>query len=414
MFFLGYVIFRMTSLKFTLGLTGISAFFNLLVIFLVLFAIFFGLIKSKFDRQSSIFFLLCSIFIFACFFNLALHWSVTGFLQTMEYILPWLALVMILVNRNHALANYKKYWNWFNKIIVTLIFLGLVEYFAFFILGISLGIENLAAGAGRYFVGHISLIQVIDDTDLPYFRFIGPFIEAGDLGMWASVLLVYNLLRKKYFYVAVLTLAIFVAYSPGALLALFIAAGAFLVSRSFIGFMFSLIILFFTILWFQNDIITFYNDILLQKALSLNDRKEGFVGFWQSLPYLLQAYPSGVPYFEDSSSRFSSGLSFAAVYSFVWAYEHGGVVAFSIYFLVIMYGFFVSSYYVLLTKYSLLNNEIYIYYLMLFTYIIQRATILEYAIVPLLFPIIFLGAFKPKGKESTESFNRDNELISSS
>ena len=69
----------------------------------------------------------------------------------------------------------------------------------------------------------------------------------------------------------------------------------------------------------------------------------------------------------------------------------GGLIAFFVYIVIVFYGLILSGYKILLFKGGMMENELYIYYLMLFTYIIQRATLIDYAIFPFLFAPLFMG-----------------------
>ena len=73
----------------------------------------------------------------------------------------------------------------------------------------------------------------------------------------------------------------------------------------------------------------------------------------------------------------------------------GGLIAFLIYIVFALYYLFLSAY-KLLSKASLIENELYLYYIMLFTYVVQRGSFFEYALSPLLFAPIFFQNFWKK------------------
>jgi hypothetical protein len=384
-----YVVFMMTVLKFSLGLTSISSIFNGLIFVVAVFVILYGLVYSKLALLPSV--LLISVFflISSSLLNLFVNWSPLGAQQVITYILPWLALMMVLVNREVACRNYRSIWVWGNNFFVFICFVGLCEYVAIYILGYRPPIIELDTGMGEYYVGYSTLFQKIPNLDIPYFRFQGPFGESGDLAMWASVFIVYNLLRRQYAYAAVLAVAIFGAFSPSVFISLFVAFLIYAWSR---GGVIKPIVGFFTcvaIAIFWTDIISLYHNIMEMKVTSLGSRAEANLDFIDKLPFLLNAHPLGVPFFESSNEKIASGVGFSASYGAIGTYMMGGLMAFLIYIAFTFYLLFLSVYKIFLSKLSLIENELYMYYFMLFTYTVQRATLFDYAIFPFLFAPLF-------------------------
>ena len=390
-FLLLYVVFTMTTLKFTLGLTSISWIFSGLVFLVATFVIFHGLASSKIALLPSVLLILVFFLIFSSLLNLFVNWSPSGPLQVGMYLLPWLALVMVLVNQQVACQNYETYWVWGNKFLVFICFVGLCEYAAIYALGYRPTVMELNTGMGEYYVGYSTLLQKLPNSDVPYFRFQGPFGESGDLAMWASVFIVYNLIRRQYAHATVLAVAIFGAFSPSVFISLFVAFLVYIRTRSTVKLSIMLIILFLFIAVFKNDISLLYNNVMDMKIGSLGDRADANLGFIDELPFLIDAYPSGIPFFESSSERIASGVGFSATYGAIWNYMMGGLIAFLIYIVFTSYFLFLSVYKIFLSKESLIENELYMYYLMLGTYIVQRATLIDYAIIPFLFAPLFFG-----------------------
>jgi len=388
-FLILYVVFTMTTLKFSLGLTSISWIFNGLVFVVAIFVILYGLVSSKFALLPSV--LLISVFflISSSLLNLFLNWSPFGPLQVSTYLLPWLAVIMVLVNREVACRNYKSYWVWGNNFFVFICFVGLCEYVAIYTLGYRPPIVELDTGMGEYYVGYSTLLQKIPDLDIPYFRFQGPFGESGDLAMWASVFIVYNLLRRQYAYAAVLAVAIFGAFSPSAFVSLFVGFLVYIRTRSAVILPIMLIIICLAIGIFMSDIASLYNNIMEMKIGSLGDRAATNLDFIDKLPFLIDAHPLGVPFFESVNEKIASGVGFSTSYGAIGNYMMGGLMAFLIYIVLTFYLLFLSVYKIFLSKVSLIENELYIYYLMLFTYTVQRQTLIDYAIFPFLFAPLF-------------------------
>jgi len=141
---------------------------------------------------------------------------------------------------------------------------------------------------------------------------------------------------------------------------------------------------------FLTDIISIYNNIMEMKVGSLGNRAEANLDFIDKLPFLIDAHPLGVPFFESSNEKIASGVGFSTSYGAIGNYMMGGLMAFLIYIVFTFYLLFLSAYKIFLSKVSLIENELYMYYLMLFTYTLQRSTLIDYAIFPFLFaPLLF-------------------------
>ena len=242
-----YVVFNMTTLKYSLGLTSISGFANALLYVLAACVICYGLASSKFSPLSGVSLVLVAFLCLTSLLNLFSNFTFTSLIQVIDFLLPWLALAMVLTNKDVILSNYKSYWDWFNSFLVIVCFVGLCEYIATFFLGYTMPIMKLDTGMGEYFVGYSTLLQKVEGLDIPYFRFQGPFTESGDLAMWASVLVVYNLFRYQYIYATVLLVAMLGAYSPSAFISLFIALLIYIQTRSALVMPIMFILTFFTI-----------------------------------------------------------------------------------------------------------------------------------------------------------------------
>ena len=395
-FFVVYVFFTMTTLKFTLGLTAISSIFNSLLCLLALIVSLHGMAHSKFGLRTSILLVLTISFCFSCFINLFLHWSLIGMVQVISHLLSWIALIMVISNKEISLGNYKLHWSWFNNFIVIICFIGLCEYLAIYSLGYRPPIMEMDTGMGKYYVGYSTMLQKFDDLDIPYFRFQGPFGESGDLAMWASVLMVYNFLRRQYLYAIILVLSIFGAFSPSVFISLFIAFLVFMWTRSLIAMPIVFLMACLVAGIFINEIIDIYNTTVEIKIRSVGDRFNATKDFIDNSSLLINSYPFGIPFFESANEKIASGLGTSASYGPMGSYEIGGVIAFIAHFVILIYGFLISSYKILISKNSLLENELYMYYLMLFTYIVQRASLFDIAIIPFLFAPLFFDKIKMK------------------
>ena len=400
-FFVIYVVFFMSTLKFTLGLTALSTGFNIFLFVIAVICILYGLAFSRFDLRSTIFLVVAFCIVFSCLLNLLMHWSYLGLITVAAYLLTWLALVMVIVNKELFLHDSMRYWRWFNLFVVTTCFIGLCEYSAVYIFGYRPPIMELSVGT--HWVGYSTLFHWVEGLDIPYFRFMGTFGEPGNLAMWAALLLVYNLFRRQYAFGFVLFIALIATYSPSSIISLSIALVIYVRSRS--AFFGSLMLLAtcVTIGIFVFEIAELYSAIMEMKITSLGNRANANTDFIEKLPFLIQNHPFGIDFFETTALKVESGVGFEVGYGPIYSYEIGGLIAFLGYLFFTLYSIFISIFKVVSLKTSLVKNELYIYCLMITPYLVQRQSLFDYAISALL----FAGFFIPVRKyDSTDNYTR--------
>ena len=396
-FFFIFLVVQGTNLKLNLSLGLISTFLTLILVLIPLVIIILRLNKALLSPKNSLVFISASLIICSCFLNLLLQVpNYIGIVQTLSFTLPWLLLVAAIMSREYIEENSYKFLDWFNNFIVILIFFGIIEYIACFAFG---KIPPLVETAnGDFFVGYTTVFHVIGDSDLPHFRFYGPFGEPGELAMWGSILLIYNIIRKNYLYVLILLIALFGAFSPSVFLALSIPYIVFSIKRksilSFFLFFSTLLLAFI----FRNEIFIFYDEVIVNKARSLAARSDNFFGFFNDFKYLFLNHPMGIPFFETTAEKFESGIGYITNFTPTYAFESGGFIAFICYMYMLIFGLYISLKGILFSRNNFLDYEIYIYFLMLATYVVQRHTVFEFAIFPLLFGAIFVS--------NSKSFNR--------
>ncbi|MDC0172513.1 hypothetical protein OAK26_02075 [Gammaproteobacteria bacterium] len=402
--FWGYLVLMGTTLKLTLNLASISTVLIATLITLPFLAVIFKLQKIRLNGQDIfVLFVSCALML-SCFINITTQGiSYIGIIQTLSFIFPWMLLICVIFGKEYILRNQPTFWKWFNNFIVILIFLGLLEYFACFYFGFVPPYKETANGP--FFVGYTTIFHALE-TGVPHFRFYGPFGEPGELAMWASVLIVYNLFRRNYLMLGILMLASFLSASPAVYVSLLVAFGFYAFkSKSVISYA----TLFFVVLalWYLlTDIIYAIDSILITKESSLAAREEAFIGFFDKFDSLVLNQPFGISFFETTSAARSSGLSFAGNFTPILAFERGGIVAFVAYLLLLIFGSMVSFMRIVASKHSLFSNEIYVYFLMLLPFVVQRSAVLEFGLFPFLFSAIFLGRLRSQKRNDGLIFSR--------
>ena len=404
-FFVLCVVFFMSTLKFTLGLTSISTLMNLSLFVIVTICILHGLAVSRFDHRSIVLLFFSFCIIFSCLLSLLMHWSYIGLIKVAAYLLPWLVLVMVIVHKEFFLQHSMRYWRWFNLFLVITCFIGLCEYFSVFVLGYRPPVLELNTGSGIYWVGYTTLFNWVEGLGVPYFRFHGPFGEPGNLAMWASLLVVYNLLRRQYAFSIIFLAATVAAFSPSAIVGFLIVFLIYLRSQKF-GIASLLTILTTCVIAgaFLTEISDLYSGIMVQKETSLGSRSNATTDFLNRLPYMIQNHPFGIGFFETTAQKVESGLGVELSYGPIYSYEIGGLIAFLSYIFFVLGSIFISSYKIVRLKTSLIENEVYIYCLMVAPYIIQRQSLYDYAITPLLFASLVFSVSKKESISTSRVF----------
>lgn len=386
--FFGYLVFMGTTLKLTLGLSSISFIFTAAVIALPILVLGGSLRLVALSLQDTCIFLAAIFIITLSVINMLLYFrGFASLVQTMSFLFPWLVLTSVILNQEYIGQNQGKFWAWFNNFSVLFISLGLIEYVACIFFGVIPPYVETANGG--FLVGWFTVFHALDPYT-PHFRFYGPFGEPGQLAMWTSILIFYNLLRKNYLLFIILCIASFAAFSPSTLVSFLVATIVFtLVRKNLILWLLVLLLLSILFLFFGDDLVNFSQTIYLNKESSLASRYESTSSFFNELGFLVHNYPLGVPFFETSEKAFSSGISFAANFSPIWAFERGGIITFSLYLLLLGYGSLNSIVAIVSSKKTLIDCEIPLYFLILLPFVIQRASLFEFGIFPLLFASVF-------------------------
>ena len=383
-----------TNLKLTLGMSSISFVFTSAVIALPIFITVYSLRSAVLNPKDTCILLATVFIIILSITNMLLYFrGYTGVVQLFSFVFPWLVLVSVILNQKYIAQNQDKFWKWFNNFSIVLISLGLIEYIACMFFGVIPPYAETANGG--FLVGKFTVFHAIDPYT-PHFRFYGPFGEPGQLAMWTSALIFYNSIRRNYLAIMILCIASFAAFSPSILISFLIYFIIFLIlnKKNAIYFLLILIFLPCLVLYFGNDALNFTKEIYLNKESSLASRYESTFGFFRRFSYLVHTYPFGIPVFETSEEAFSSGISFASNFSPIGAYEHGGIIVFSLYLLLLGYGALISIVNILMFNKGYFECEIYIYFLILLPFLVQRASIFELGVFPLLFASVFFHKIK--------------------
>lgn len=392
--FWGYLVLMGTTLKLTLDLTSISTILTTLLVTLPFLAIIFNLRKISLNGQDIFIIFVCCALLLSCFINVITHgMSYIGVVQTLSFTFPWTVLLCVAFSKEYILWSAPIFWKWFNNFIFALTFLGLLEYFAVFSLGFLPPVKETPNGT--FFVGYTTIFHALE-SGIPHFRFYGPFGEPGDLAMWASVLIVYNALRRNYLVAVIFALAVVLSASPSAYISLLVALGFFVYKSRNVIAAFTLILLVLVLWYFFTEVVYFVDSILVRKETSLQTRVEKFVGFFENFRFLIVSHPFGIPFFETTFDARSSGLSFAGNFTPILAFERGGIVAFTAYSLLLTFALTVSFMKIVSSKKSLFSSEIYLYFLMIFPFVVQRHAVFEFGLFPILFSAIFLVCMKSK------------------
>ena len=126
----------------------------------------------------------------------------------------------------------------------------------------------------------------------------------------------------------------------------------------------------------------------------------GLFSFFSSFSELIFNYPFGIPFYETTQEKLDSSFGHVINFTPIYAAESGGLIAFFSYIFVYLLGIYFCLKNIILSKNSFVDYEFSVYFLILFVYILQRASILESAIFPLLFGTILIKQHQLKNKNN--------------
>ena len=385
--FLICVLFPFTQLKYIWGFSGYSKVANILLLFLSLFTFFYW-IKNDFINKK-----IWYKYMFPCFLifisyliNISISvYSDYNNISLVGLLLPMAINLSIPYFYHRNMLNVSSIWSFSYKLILTIVFLGLLDYIYIFLIGFN-GFP-IETASGLFITGYFSIYHDLG-LGIPYFRFYSCFGEPGDLAMWLIPFILYALHYKKYIGLIILFIGFILSFSLGGIislgLAIFIRILLLKKMKSIV-----VLILFFGVLSFSG-FDSFLNDSYIEKGKSATLREDNFTTGISNALTIIFTKPFGLELSSKTSENQNQNLYSGSNFSPTTYLQRGGFLAFFGFLFLIFFSIH-DSFKILLNKHSSnLSVIIAITLICYFPYIFQRMTLWDSVMFSWLFlPVLF-------------------------
>jgi hypothetical protein len=390
-------VFQITMLKFIWNLETISRIINTFYLLTVLFIFIYAIFK-EYKVKVWKYYLFPGVLIFSGLVINILISSLSDFtvLAQLGSAIPWLLVLVIPYFMDYKKVNFNYFWELSYQIIVTFVFLGLIDYYIIFINGnVS---KYLETPYGDFIGGSFSILHMLLDGS-PHFRFYSFFAEPGTLAMVLLPFIAYSILKKFYFGFLVLLTGFILSFSLGGYLSLLILLFLLFLHKSkknniLVTSFFISIISLFTYFYVSNELVQMYEN----KGNSANIRENNFSNSITKIPSLIINYPFGIP-LSNSTSEMEKDTNYTGSNFIPNNYlQSGGVLSFTGYLLFLIFSTKMSLK-ILFSKnknYSIENVVVAISIISILPFLFQRTTIWESSIFAFLFAPVLLNVLTQK------------------
>jgi hypothetical protein len=385
--FLICVLFPFTQLKYIWGFSGYSKLANILLLFLSLFTFFYW-IKNDFINKKIWYKYMfpCFLIFISTLINISISvYSDYNNISLVGLLVPMAINLSIPYFYHRNMLNVSSIWSFSYKLILTIVFLGLLDYIYIFLIGFN-GFP-IETASGLFISGYFSIYHDLG-LGIPYFRFYSCFGEPGDLAMWLIPFILYALHYKKYIGLIILFIGFILSFSLGGIislgLAIFIRILLLKKMKSIV-----VLILFFGVLSFSG-FDSFLNDSYIEKGKSATVREDNFKTGISNALTIIFTKPFGLELSSKTSDNQNQNLYSGSNFSPTTYLQKGGFLAFFGILLLIFFSIH-DSFKILLNKHSSnLSVIIAITLICYFPYIFQRMTLWDSVMFSWLFlPVLF-------------------------
>ena len=365
---------------------GIELYIRYLKLFFLFTFIFFSLktIQIKNAKQVTYFYIIPILFyLFGATVNIFLSTlSDFSFIKYISDLIPMflaLGIPYIMYKLDNKLF-ISSTWTIFNRVLFSCISISIIEY-ALALSG-RINLKEINIRGTEYLSGFTSIFHQLSDGEI-HLRFYGAFGEPGVAGMIMIPALVYSLVRGNYIFSTVYIVAIFLTKSLGSFISLAMLPLLFIIlksKRESLKISFLAIFLVLCTLY-SGNIEEFYSAQIDNRFQgdSGPERIDNIVKPIRNIDKLITRYPLGIKKEKDTLNLLENKLFFGNNFSLVKAFNEGGFLSFLGFFILLATTYSIVIFQLIFKKTKSNYDIIFIISLiLLFPYIFQRSTIIDY------------------------------------
>jgi len=381
------ILFQVTQLKYIWAIEGLSRFFNLVMLLVMILYATHSTISQHLNKNVWYFYVLPGLFVFSgLFLNFALN-SISNF-NVMNYfgmLLPWAVYLAMpaLIKKNACDSDIL--WRYFYYFMLAAVSFGFLDYFLVFSGASSL--LMISTPNGEFLAGWFSLLHLLEDGS-PYNRFYACFPEPGTLAMFLLPAIAYAYYNNKYIGLIICMVGLYLSESLGGIIgiAMIISLVSFIATNKrripLVIPAFVLIIVSSVIMIGLMDEITLMYEKKDQSAIV---REDSFKKTIINLPSMLVNNPIGFELAEGTSSGSKGENYYGSNFAPGNALQMGGISAFLGYLVVLLVSLVAACLSIIRKTLSLEEKVVFCSLIVLFPFIVQRSTVWDSAIFAFLF-----------------------------
>lgn len=386
MFFMVVLLFQLSMIKYVFGLTGIASMVNALMLLGLSILGIKNVVSGAFSMDVWKGYLLPGALVFGGFFlnislNLISNVGVAGYLGLM---IPWAAYLSVPFFIR-TVADTEMIWRFFYRFMLIVSAIGLMEYVLIF--NNILPLRVIETPFGSFLTGGVSIF-LMPEYGIPHPRMHDVFPEPGTYAMYLLLVIMYALVNKKYFGLAIFAVAFVLSDSLGgyiSLILLLLLYAFVRVRRTRFSIGVSMIPLLFMAVGLIGFVAPYLSETYSTKGESADVREKNFSDAIEELPSLLVNQPLGMTLAADTMSNTSDEMYLGSNFAPGTAYTIGGDLAFLGYSLVVMCSLFVA-----LTSFkkggvSFDQQVVFPTLIAVMPFVFQRATVMDSAAFAFLF-----------------------------
>lgn len=379
------IVFQLTTLKLSLGLTSLSRIVNIFFTIILFVFLFIAIFKIKFTKGLFyLYFFPGMLIVLGFLINIIKSsiYSVESF-GYLSQVLPWMMFLIIPYFVQKNIFKTIDFWEQFSKFILFTTIISLIEYFL--ALNDLIILKSIESPNGDFLTGKVAIFHKLSD-DTPHFRFYSCFMEPGTFAMFLLPLICHAFYFKKFFRIIIFLIAFYFTFSLGGIISLFLMI--FLIIIKLYGIKKYLIIfgILFSFIFYFSIFNESLRDAYDEKGNSALEREESLSKTATNFTKLVFNYPFGIPLksetTENQKNEFYLGTNFIpGVYL-----QFGGYLAFMGYVVFLFFTTFFSILFYIFKKNLSKEELIYVISVIaLFPFIFQRYTIMESSLYAFLF-----------------------------
>ena len=397
------ILFQLTALKYIWAIGGLSRFFNLAALLLIIIFATHSMFSLRLNKNIWSFYILPGFLVFAgMFLNFTLN-SITN-LNVINYfgsLLPWATYLAMPALLKKNACDSETLWRYFYYFMLTAVLLGLSDYLLVFSEKFSM--HTISTPYGEFLAGRFSILYFLKDGSA-YPRFYACFGEPGTLAMFLMPVIAYAYFRKKYIGLSIFILALYLSKSLGGMIAVAMII-PLLVFVSFnkrkVSLAISSVVL---ILVLSVIVINYKDDFTLayeSQGISATDREYNVKTTTINLLSMIANNPIGFELTEGTISNSKNPNYYGSNFAPGHILQMGGISAFLGYLVILLVSLVAAFLRIIRKNLSLEEKVVFTSLIVLFPFIFQRIPVWDFAIFAFLFAPSIINFLQLHGQDSS-------------